>query len=91
MPHWTGVAQNHQFTENTVEKCCPTKITGFRRSKLCNMVNEGSQFMLIRRFSILFLTLVFVAVLGAFALFHAKTPAYAKPIFAPVTTQPTNS
>ena len=54
------------------------------------MVNEGSQIMLIRRFSILFLTLVFVAVLGAFALFHAKAPAYAKPIFAPLTSQSTN-
>lgn len=41
--------------------------------------------MLIRRFSILLLTLFFMAILLAFALFHAKTPAFAKPIFAPVT------
>lgn len=54
------------------------------------MVNEGSQAMLIRRFSIVFLTLFFIAVLVAFALFHAKTPAYAKPIFAPVTSDTTH-
>ncbi len=41
--------------------------------------------MLIRRFSIVFLALFFMAVLLAFALFHAKTPAFAKPIFAPIT------
>ncbi|AQT46908.1 hypothetical protein [Bartonella choladocola] len=45
--------------------------------------------MLIRRFSILFLALVFVAALGAFALFHAKTPAYAKPIIAPLANNST--
>lgn len=66
------------------------KIAGSNRAKLCNMVNEGSQAMLIRRFSIVFLTLFFIAVLVAFALFHAKTPAYAKPIFAPVTSDTTH-
>ncbi|WP_297326330.1 hypothetical protein [uncultured Bartonella sp.] len=46
--------------------------------------------MLIRRFSVVFVTLFFVAVLVAFAVFHAKTPAYAKPIFAPITSEINN-
>lgn len=41
--------------------------------------------MLIRRFSVVILALFCMAMLMAFALFHAKTPAFAKPIFAPIT------
>lgn len=36
--------------------------------------------MLIRRFSILCITVFCLSVIAAVALFHAKTPVYAKPL-----------
>lgn len=42
--------------------------------------------MLIRRFSIFCIVVFCLAVVVAFTLFHAKTPAFAKPLLDPIIT-----